>query len=368
MADEETAAMHPEFGRWYGAVSLGEDREKTSRRWAGVSALVAGATRVDIESMIRVAFRIKQEVSVEALARIRKPFKDADDLFEMHGNDRELEVLSGAALAVLFAKGGDDAATAALAATTAALGGARQFDLPMDLTTLAEQTIAKIAEAHRKRPDLARHTSAESTKLDFDKSMAKIAEVPSWDGVKAAFALAAESAASAIGKVARANTRAIDAANTFITIQDEELQMLWWIFGEHSSDLECAFSAIPAEAQALILGKELADATQFLPGPISAKPLLSRAGLKDRKKITIPAAVNQCETKWLTSLVTDSSSSLVSQPIHFAIRRKLETGDKTSWVAGWAATAGVDAVHAISPLTLGTLFYRERLLALFSKE
>ena len=368
MADEEKAVMHPEFGRWYGAVSLGEDREKTNRRWAGVSALVAGATRADVESMICVTFRIKQEASAESLARIRKPFKDADDLFEMHGNDRELEVLSGAVLAVLFEKGGDNAATAALAVTTAALGGARRFDLPMDLTALAEQTIARIAEERRKRPDLTRHASAESTKLDFDKSVAKVTEAPNWESVKAAFTLAAESVATVIGKVARANAGAIDAANTFISIQDEELEMLWWMFGERSDDLDCPFSVIPAEAQSLVLAKELADATQFLPGPISAKPLLSRAGLKDKKKVTISAAVNRCESKWLSSFVTDSSFSLVSQPIHFAIRRKLETGDQTSWIAGWAATAGVDADHAMSPLTLGTLFYRERLLALFSKE
>lgn len=367
MADDETTPIHPEFARWYGAVSLGDDREKIKRRWVGVSTLVSALTRADVESMIRVVFRIKPQAPLESLDRIRKPFKDADELFEMTGNDRELEVLCGAALAVFFEKGGDAAATAALAVTTAALGGARQSDLPMDLAALAERTIATVAEAHRKRPDLKRYASAEAPKLDFDKAVAKITEVASIDGVKAALPLAAQSAAAAIGKVVRATAAAIEAASTFIAIQDEELQMLWWMFGERSGDLDCAFSAIPSEAQPLIFAKELADATQFLPGPISAKSLLSRAGVKDRKKVTIPAAINGCSSAWLTSLTTDGAS-IVSQPIHFAIQRKLETGDDTSWVAGWAAAAGIEAGRSVSTLTLSTLFYRERLLALFSRE
>jgi hypothetical protein len=184
----------------------------------------------------------------------------------------------------------------------------------------------------------------------------------------AALPVAAQSARTALGQVSKATAQAIRAANTFISIQDEELQMLWWLFGERSYDLDCAFSAIPAEAQALVLAKELADKTEFLPGPISAKALLSRAGIKDRKKVTIPDAVNRCDSAWLASLVNDSRASPVSQPIHFAIQRKRETGDQTSWVAGWAAAAGVEADRAVSALTLGNLFYRERLLALFSKE
>ena len=343
MADDETTPMHPEFARWYGAVSLGDDREKIKRRWVGVSTLVSGLTRADVETMIRVVFRIKPQAPLESLDRIRKPFKDADELFEMTGNDRELEVLSGAALAVFFEKRRERRCKCCLSGNTAALGGVRRLELPTDLTALAEQTIAAVAEAHRKRPDLTRYTSAESTKFDFDKAVAKITEVPNWEGVKAAFGVAAEASAAAIGKGgACENARAIDAANIFIAIQDEELQMLWWMFGERSCDFDCAFSAIPVDAQALVLAKELADATQFLPGPISAKSLLSRAGVNNSKKVTIPAAINGCTSAWLTSLATEGAS-IVSNRYILYLERKLETGDDTSWVAGWAAAAGIEA-------------------------
>jgi hypothetical protein len=54
--------------------------------------------------------------------------------------------------------------------------------------------------------------------------------------------------------------------------------------------------------------------------------------------------------------------------MHSAIFRKLETRDDTSWVSGWAAVSGIDQDYSLSPLSLGNLFYRERLLALFMEE
>jgi hypothetical protein len=118
----------------------------------------------------------------------------------------------------------------------------------------------------------------------------------------------------------------------------------------------------------LVFGKELADATEFLPGPTSAVTLLAQTGLKERKRISIPAAVNSCSAAWLTSLAVQSGVSPVSSPVQFAILRKLETGDETAWIAGWESMSGIAQNFSIPMLTLGNLFYRERLLARFCKE
>jgi hypothetical protein len=144
--------------------------------------------------------------------------------------------------------------------------------------------------------------------------------------------------------------------------------MLWWVFGERSEDLNQLFKDVPAKAQPLVFAKELADVTEFRPGPISTKGLLSRAGLKENKKLTIPEAVNACEASWLKSLVQAENVSPLSLPIHFAIGRKLETNDDASWIVGWATSCGIEEKHAFPALTLGNLFYRERLLSLFAKE
>ena len=155
------------------------------------------------------------------------------------------------------------------------------------------------------------------------------------------------------------------AVNQFVSIQDEELQMLWWLMGQRSWDYNCPFSAVPVPAQPLAFAKELADSTEFLPGPPSVKALLSRAGLEERKSVMIPAAINAVAPERLAQVVGEEDPSPVSSPIHFAIKRQLETGAGDTWVPGWAATTDVSADHAVSPLLLGVLFYRERLLREF---
>jgi hypothetical protein len=188
------------------------------------------------------------------------------------------------------------------------------------------------------------------------------------NGVAAAFDAAAAAVGAGLESMRMRLAAAVDSTSRYIAIQDEELEMLWWVLGERSEDLKQPFKDIPAKAQPLVLAKELADATQFLPGPISTKGLLSRAGLKESKKVTIPDSVNACDGAWLKSLGPLDKVSAVSHPLHFAIARKLETSDDTSWVAGWAHSCGVDENHNFPILTLANLFYRERLLSLFAKE
>src|SRR5690606_38486838 len=100
------------------------------------------------------------------------------------------------------------------------------------------------------------------------------------------------------------------------------------------------------------------------PGPPSVKAILSRAGLKEQKNVAVSDAVNAPRSAWLQELVEHVDPSPLSMPLHFAIRRQLETGAGQAWIPGWAASTGIDAAHALSVLALGELFYRERLLLL----
>lgn len=365
MANTSTPAMHPDFPRWHEATALGSDPERREARWAGVSAVVEDQGSMNIEALVRLAFKTRQPAASAPLAKIREAFKAVDPGFDMKGNDRELQVLAGAALSQMMSLGGKAGAKAALAVTTAALAGARKPDLPLDLAILAESAIDEIAEGNRTRPKLESHATKEAPKFDFEKAAAKVREKPNWDGVVEAFGLAADATRGAITAMARRQANAVNALDDFIRMQDEELQMLWWLVGQRSEDFDCAFDAISADARALVFGKELADHTELSPGPSSIKGLLSRAGLKDRRKIAVSAAINAADPSWLQDLVPDVEPSPVSTPIHYGIKRQLETGAGDAWIAGWAAAVGVPASFALSPLALGLLFYRERLLLIF---
>jgi hypothetical protein len=153
-----------------------------------------------------------------------------------------------------------------------------------------------------------------------------------------------------------------------LKLQDEELQMLWWLVGEMSWEFDKAFNSLPIDSKPLVLAKELAGMTNFIPGPVSLKPLLSRAGITKKKKLTIPEAINSCDESWLNGITTGLNPSSLTLPIHFAIIRKVETGEKEAWIPGWAASTKIEATRKLSSLDLGYLFYLERLLVRFFKE
>ena len=359
MADVDAPPMHEDFARWYGAVSLGGDQPRRQARWEGVSSIVRDADRNTVEGLLRLAHGSRQAPAAAVVKAIRQAFKATDDAFEMSGNDRELQILAGASLAVLMETNEDVGAVAALSATTAGLGGARQPDLPMDLSALGETAIIRCGETNRRRPSISAALSSEPLKLDFEKAATALVEDQSWENVPAVFKLVADTTLVAIKQLAKTQASTVD---RFLRVQDEELQMLWWLIVQRSSEYDCAFDAIPTDARPLVLASELAHNTQFLPGPPSVKGILSRAGLKEHQEVPITAAANAANSEWLQRSIGEENPSFVSTPLHAAISRRLETGSGEDWVAGWAAITGVNKDHALSGLVLGNLFYRERLL------
>jgi hypothetical protein len=362
MDDARSSMVSAEFARWYRTVDFGDDTERYQRRQTGLLNLAHQAEEADIPGLVKLAFRAKQPPSKLELDKILKPFRDADTAFDAGSNGRELQILAGATLHAMMIDGGTTGGIAALAATTAGLNGARRPELPIDLISAAEAALGTIADQMRERQDIASTLNVPA--VNFDKATAKARE-NSWESVAQAFGLAASAAQEAMAALVNRIAAALNDANTVIGIQDEELDMLWWLVGERSWDQDRAFSDVAPRARPLTFGKELASLTKFPPGPRSVKSLLSRAGLKEADRLSVPAVVNACGTEWLRPLVSEKEPSPVIHPIHFAIKRKLETGEDQVWVNNWAAVAGVSAGHEIGALMLGTLFYRERLLSPF---
>ncbi|WP_441255825.1 GTPase-associated system all-helical protein GASH [Tardiphaga sp. 285_C5_N1_2] len=368
MTEQEVAPMRDEFPRWYRQVEMGDNREKLELRWKGVIDLVDNADSESIVTMIAIALRTKPRPQATQVAAMRQTFKDIDDLFDMAGNDRELEILCSSALAMLFEGDEDTSALAALFTTTASCGGQRTADFALDLVGTANAALARISDDRRTRPALGKMVVAAPLKISVEQENTSLKQAFNADQVAAAFTALCKQTESAMQRLTRNLNAVLKEAHTFGEIQDEELQMLWWLFGGRSKKMDCPFSEISPEAQTFILAAELADITKFLPGPDSVKPILSRAGLKERKKYSVPAAVNACDPSLLNSLIDGMEPSQITQPLHFAIKRKLETGDDASWIPAWSSISGIDATFSLPAIELGNLFYRERLGVLLGGE
>ncbi|TCQ14083.1 hypothetical protein C8J33_1284 [Rhizobium sp. PP-CC-3G-465] len=357
--------MHTDFPRWYSSLDIGDGQSTRQLRWQAVYKTATEASRETLETLLRLAFKSRTVPQASSESEIRQLFKAVDDTFEMQGNDREMQILAASCLAVMMEVNEDVGAAAALAATTAEFGGARKPKLPMDLGKLGEAAIAQWARSNGHRPDLNKYRYIDAPKFDFEKASAKITETPDWTSVAAAFTLAADATRGAIKQLAVRQSNALYAIDRFLKVQDEELQLLWWLTGQRSIDYDCGFDAITVDAQPLVLAHEVANMTEFSPGPHSVKAILSRAGLKDRKKLSVVTAINAVDTAWLTKLIGELNPSPLAMPLHAAAKRQLETGPGEAWVAGWAATAALDTDHSMTPLSLALQFYRERLLIKF---
>jgi hypothetical protein len=66
-------------------------------------------------------------------------------------------------------------------------------------------------------------------------------------------------------------------------VQDEELNVLWWLHGGHSELAKVPFGELPVAQRPLVLAAELSDLSTILPGPPSLAALLSRAGRRTKR-------------------------------------------------------------------------------------
>ena len=360
MAEKKIPKISDDFLHLCRAISLGEDPEFCKRRWPGVCTAIEGTTLKHVEAMIRVLFRSKQPADKQALEEILQHFKAADESFLMSGNDSELEAMCAGIILGLFRDTEDIGIFTALAVTTTAMFGGRKPVVSLDIVGRAEQTLFQSAQSQRQRPDLKKIESAAAPKVDFAEAVKKLAQFNA-GGVTAALNDAAAVIEGSLKALHLRVSKAVTEVDRFASLQDEELQMLWWLIGERSWNMDQPFSKVCLNAQPLIFAKELADFTKISPGPESIKGLLFRAGLQGDRELTVAEAINACDEQWLSTLVEGKSPSPVTLPMHFGIVRKLETGDRETWVQGWAAGANLEKNRKLSALALGELFYRERL-------
>lgn len=358
MAERKVAPMHPDFARWYGEVSF--DEEVAQARWAGVDQVVATRNRALVEVLTRLAFDTKVGAAGHKNPELGGKLKQFHEAFAATGDydpaaGRENQILAACALVQLFGS----YSIAALAVTTTAFGGARATQLPMDLVGIAEQAIKKLGSTRRQRPDLAGLKIAAPAidwKPDFSEVQPNAPQTlePTLGGLRDAVDAALETS------LARVNS-SIDKMGAYMRVADEELQMLWWLLGERSLDLNVPFDKVDQAIQPLIFARELIGRTVSSPGPLALPALLSRAGLKSRGKLAVVTAANAVSDTWATETIETVSTSPITTPIHFALDKRVETGDPEAWAKGWAAVTGLSENEAVSPLLLGELFYRERL-------
>ncbi len=350
--------MHKDFSEWYSTTSFGHDRETLPLRWKGVEAALEEISVATAMELVQTVYKWPLKPS-ELLVSFQQHFKDADEMFLSSGNDKEVQVLAGCVLAMLCVDDEHAMPEAALAVLTASACGSLDQKTSIDLVGMAKNRILIDGANARKRPankDFTNHTM----KKGFDTAVAALAESLTIENAAETFKSMGAHITSLCNSIQSEFKLHLTIMTNTITIQDEELQTLWWVIGKRSGVWDAKFDDISASTRPLLLGYEYSKLTTAQSvEPPSLQAVLTQVGI-DGNEVTIPDAVNTCGVEILRQLLsTDTIICPTIFPIHDAIRRALETEAEASWIPVWGKVSGIEAEGKYSSLDLAIQFYRE---------
>jgi len=153
-----------------------------------------------------------------------------------------------------------------------------------------------------------------------------------------------------------------------LSVVSEETNMLWWLFSESSRDLSKHWSGISLPAATIIAGKELADLTHILPGPMSALAFLDKiirlAKTKPPATITIKDAINEIpldlRRKYLSPGCVSDLDAVV--PLSCGIKVSVGSPENESWVPAFVTATKVAAEAKLAPNLVSYQMFVERML------
>ena len=159
-----------------------------------------------------------------------------------------------------------------------------------------------------------------------------------------------------------------------LTLVGEETNMLWWLVSEYSRDRNQSWRNVGALAAPIIAGKELADLTRVIPGPVAAAAFLDRIvrlseSAKSPKPITIKAAVDKIPPEWREQYPLKAASRIEDlAPISNAIKLSLTVSSGDDWSPVFEKGTALKANSEMLPNALAYQVFLERLMARLSGE
>lgn len=156
-----------------------------------------------------------------------------------------------------------------------------------------------------------------------------------------------------------------------LTIVGEEANMLWWLISEHSRDQKEPWKIVGALATPVLAGKELADLTRVIPGPVAAAAFLDRIirisdTAKSPKAIKIKNAIEKTPRGWREQFNPVGLEDLA--PISNAIKLSLTVADGDDWSPVFEKGTALEASSEMLPNVLAYQVFLERLMARLSRE
>jgi len=366
--------MPQSFPDWYRCAGVEVRDELVKKRWESVARVADDVSPLEVIQLARLFVRHSPLTSSLA-ERLIGHFQNNDSSFGPRDNAFELRVLAGCILGALLERQDASSDAAALGLGCLTLQFSRQHDTPvLDILDRASSYLRQRALALRKRAPLP---STSIPKLDFSEQLTAIEGIGGNQANLVAPPLRA--IVEKLGEAFRAFAKPVVEVGrrqaTFLRAQDEELNIVWWLFGGWSRDEDARFAELPLGTVCIRAGKELADLTVFPIGPFSVVAYLDHlvrasAGGAAEPKLSVADAVGATGVEWMQKWLGRKSekwrrvveSMKETLPITFGTARSAESDKASAWIAGYEAAAAMKASEEIEATLLSSQFYHEQLL------
>ncbi len=344
--------MHKDFGEWYRLAGIEPNGEILPKRWAAIEEY--RPSRDDVVSLARLFYDLGKPTE-DFIEGFRNCFHKADPAFKMRDNDRELSVLAGAKLVDVMDHGNADLADlAALALVSAAAGNLRSCPSVRDIPEIAARYLS----------DRATNRALLGAGVAESEPAAPLFEE------LAALGTPHKELAEEIQRLAEE----IQQLRRQLSLVAEESNMLWWLFSEHSRDEQQRWATFSVPAVTLMAGKELADLTTVIPGPIAAAAFLDRvirsAKAKSPTVISVKDAINAVTIQWRQRYMPGACPCQLEDllPIGHAVKLSLESPANDAWLPAFVRATGIASDATIPPHILAYQVFLEGLLSRSWKE
>lgn len=158
-----------------------------------------------------------------------------------------------------------------------------------------------------------------------------------------------------------------------LTIVSEEVSMLWWMVSGFSRDRNTSWEALGPLATPLMAGKELADLTRVIPGPVAAAAFIDRV-VSDKvpepsKATKVKEAIDATPRDWRERCAPRQSNHGLEDltPFSNALRLSLLIADGEDWSSVFEKGTKLSAKAKLRRRELGYQMFLERILAKHAK-
>ena len=362
-ASKRRKAVDDRFGEWLRDALADMDDDVLIRRWAGVESLASDLDYWEIMDLILYCTQCRKHRN-ETILKVKQAFWKHDRAFKMNENDLELRRLSGAIVIHVLCGKSTHQMDIALACVCLSFGGLHNdIGLPA-MVEEAEKVLQDLSVRIRTKGPVQKVTQRVITPSKFLTKLKEMMEqgevqVPI-DDLHEIFSQYGKG----LNQIAKDN-RQLQIA---LEIQKEETNILWWLMGAYSNDLEQSFGNLDKPIAAVIAGKELADHVTHRPGPLSVINILDRIvshRADNADALSLDAVVTKIPMDWKRKLSQEiNDRTLDFCPLHAAISHSVELEDDVSWKTIFSKHFPYSTAKEVSPIVLGYQMYRERILAL----